>query len=336
MNEGDHPAAPLPGLDAAEPIAVIVSRDGVLPPGAQESVTEAGGQTLVVGSGAAAAAAQLGSPARRWWAETGPGLRPGALAGVLAQTLAEVPLIVLPASADGRDLAPRLAAAGHRPLLACAVRVQLRGGMLRAELARLDSRLLVEVDCPAPAVATLLPGATVPAVTGGRPPLAARLPPPPDVADPQLLELMEPDPETMDLAAAPRIIAGGGGLVPRGGSDAPGTAVFRLLAAVAGRLGASPGATRVASDAGWVSHDRQIGTTGVSVAPELYVALGISGASQHIGGLGAPRHVVSVNLDATCPMTAMADLGLVADARRVLVELARHLGVTVPAEVFGG
>lgn len=336
MNESDHPLAGLPGLATGQPIAVIVSRDARLPPGAQESVAEAGGRALVVGSGAAAAAAEIRTATHRWWAETGPALRPAALAEVLAQALAAVPLIVLPSSADGRDLAPRLAAAAGRPLLAGVAGVTLRQGVIRAELDRLDSRLLVEVDCPAPAVATLQPGAGVAAVTDGRPPVAARLPPPPEVADAQLLELIRPDPETMDLAAAPRIIAGGGGLVPRGGGDAAGPAVFRLLAAVAGRLGASPGATRVASDAGWVGYDRQIGTTGVSVAPELYVALGISGASQHIGGLGAPRHIVSVNLDAACPMTALADLGLVADARGVLVELARRLDLDVPAEVLGG
>ena len=74
----------------------------------------------------------------------------------------------------------------------------------------------------------------------------------------------------------------------------------------------------MATDAGWIGYERQIGTTGVTVDPELYIALGVSGAAQHIGGLGAPAHVVSVNTDPSCPMTAMADLGLVTDARRAL------------------
>jgi electron transfer flavoprotein alpha subunit len=86
------------------------------------------------------------------------------------------------------------------------------------------------------------------------------------------------------------------------------------------------------TDAGWMSYDRQIGTTGVSVNPELYIAFGISGAAQHIGGLGAPDHLVSVNTDPSCPMTAMADLGVVADAPAVLTELAKRLGVTGPAD----
>ncbi|MFO7251456.1 MAG: FAD-binding protein, partial [Actinomycetes bacterium] len=90
------------------------------------------------------------------------------------------------------------------------------------------------------------------------------------------------------------------------------------------------------TDAGWAGHDRQIGTTGVAIDPDLYIAFGVSGASQHTGGLGSPRHVVSVNTDPHCPMTAMADLGLVTDARALLVELARRLGVAVPEGVPGG
>jgi len=79
-----------------------------------------------------------------------------------------------------------------------------------------------------------------------------------------------------------------------------------------------------------MSYDRQIGTTGVAVNPELYVAFGISGAAQHISGLGTPEHVVSVNTDPSCPMTLMADLGILADAPAVLAELAGRLGVTAP------
>ncbi|MYR56701.1 electron transfer flavoprotein subunit alpha, partial [Streptomyces sp. SID625] len=76
---------------------------------------------------------------------------------------------------------------------------------------------------------------------------------------------------------------------------------------------------------GWLEYARQIGTTGVTVDPDLYVAFGISGAPHHTGGLGAPRHVVSVNTDPYCPMTAMADLGIVADAPAVLAALLRKV-----------
>ena len=147
--------------------------------------------------------------------------------------------------------------------------------------------------------------------------------------DAESVEVLQPEPAVVDLAEARRIVGGGAGLVPAGGD---GTAAMRLLADVGAALGASAGATRVVTDAGWMSYDRQIGTTGVSVNPELYIAFGISGAAQHVGGLGAPEHLASVNTDPSCPMTAMADLGIVADAPAVLVGLAKRLGVTGPGE----
>jgi len=89
----------------------------------------------------------------------------------------------------------------------------------------------------------------------------------------------------------------------------------------------------VATDAGWTEYTRQIGTTGVTIDPDLYVAFGISGATQHVAGLGNPRHVVSVNTDPSAPMTATADLGVITDARALLVELAIRAGLEVPAEL---
>jgi electron transfer flavoprotein alpha subunit len=146
------------------------------------------------------------------------------------------------------------------------------------------------------------------------------------VWDAESLEVLQPEPSTADLAEARRIVGGGAGLVPAG---ADGAAAMRLLAEVGSALEASAGATRVVTDAGWMSYDRQIGTTGVAVSPELYIAFGISGAAQHVGGLGAPGHVVSINTDPSCPMTAMADLGIVADAPAVLAELADRLGLAM-------
>jgi len=89
----------------------------------------------------------------------------------------------------------------------------------------------------------------------------------------------------------------------------------------------SMGATRVITDNGWVGHERQIGTTGVVVDPDLYLAFGISGAVQHTSGLGQPAHIISVNLDPHCPMMQLADLAIVADANAVLDALAAELTV---------
>jgi electron transfer flavoprotein alpha subunit len=325
-------------------LAVVVARSGQLPRGGDETVAEAGGLALVVGSGAEVAADALTSAEQSWWCDTGPGLRPGSLASTLAAMLTEVPLVLLPASADGRDLAPRLAAALDRPLLAQAVEVTMtdRGGTsdatapaIVAQLSRLDDRILIPVRVEGPAVATLVPGVrTVAPVTAAKPSQPVELADPVEPAlDPEVLEVLEPDPATMDLSEAHRVLTGGAGLVGGHGGDDAARALFDLLGTVAGALGASAGATRVATDAGWIGYERQIGTTGVTIDPELYVAFGVSGATQHTGGIGAPRHIVSVNTDPSCPMTAMADLGLVTDAGDLLVALARRLDLSVANEV---
>ena len=110
-----------------------------------------------------------------------------------------------------------------------------------------------------------------------------------------------------------------------GGQGLAGAHHFTLLADIGAALGASLGGTRVASDAGWIAFERQIGTTGVAVDPDLYLAFGISGATQHTAGLGHPEHIISVNTDPSCPMMAMADLAVVADARAVIDALIPRL-----------
>ena len=106
-------------LDPGGPaVAVVVARDGRLPVGSDHAVAEAEGRVIVVGSGAEAGAGRMVGDEQVWWSDTGPGLRPAALAAWLAPTVDSVPLVVLPASPDGRDLAPRLAAALGRPLVA--------------------------------------------------------------------------------------------------------------------------------------------------------------------------------------------------------------------------
>jgi electron transfer flavoprotein alpha subunit len=137
------------------------------------------------------------------------------------------------------------------------------------------------------------------------------------VADAEVLAVLAPDAATVDLAEAGRIVGGGAGLRS--------TEQFDQLAELGVHLGASVGATRVITDRGWVGHERQIGTTGVVVDPDLYLAFGISGAVQHTSGLGHPDHVISVNTDAHCPMMQLADLAVVADANEVLAELLRLL-----------
>jgi electron transfer flavoprotein alpha subunit len=316
-------------------IAVVVCREGRLPAGTGEAVAEAGGAALLVGSGTAAAAASLPGAANIWYGDTTPA--PAGLAAILTPMLSPTSLVLLPASPDGRDLAPRLSAQLQRPLLAGAVRAELAGDPshgVHAEVLRVDGQVVVPVVCDGPAVATILPGGRDPRLDGTTPHLTrVDLPPAsPDAADAETVTLLEPDPATMDLSEAVRVLGGGAGLVPRGASDDQARTIFELLSAVAAALGASAGATRVVTDAGWMSYNRQIGTTGVTINPDLYVAFGVSGASQHVGGLGAPVHTVSVNTDPSCPMTAMSNLGVVGDAGAILLNLADRLRVAVPDE----
>jgi electron transfer flavoprotein alpha subunit len=296
---------------SAAMLAVIPVRDGVLPLGADEAVAEAGGHALVIGTGTEAAADALTTAIEILCAEAGP-YAPASWAAALAPHLT-VDVVILPASPDGRDLAPRIAHALGRPLFAGAIAVTPSC----AVLARQGGLVTEEHAIRVPAVATLEPGVRgVVAYGGASERRALDLVPAPQ-ADTEVLGVLPPDPATMDLAEAPRIIAGGAGL----GGPTP----FGVLEVVARALGVSWGASRVAADAGWVPADRFIGTTGVTVHPDLYIGLGISGAVQHVAGIGHPVHVVAVNTDSSAPLMAMADLAIVTDAVALLDALAVRL-----------
>ncbi len=299
-------------------LAVIPVRGGVLPAGADETVAECGGRAVLAGS--EPRADELAGIAHEVWLLELGDFAPARWADALAD-LVDDDVVVLPASPDGRDLAPRLAHRLGRPLLAGAMLVTptttrlVRGGGLE----------LHDVAIDGPVVATLQPGVRGVTPEGYAPPECFRR----DVAtvdtpmapntrlDATVLAVVAPDVATIDLAEARRVFAGGAGL------DGP--ARFVQLAGVAGRVGAATGATRVVTDRGWVGHARQIGTTGVAVDPDLYVAFAISGAVQHTAGLGDPDHIISVNTDGSCPMMQMADLAVISDANAVLDELVRRL-----------
>ena len=300
--------------------AIVPVRHGTLPVGGEEAIDECEGRVLLVGSGVLDAVQHLQVATSDVSALELGRFAPAGWADVLCQRLADEDVLVLPASPDGRDLAPRLAQRLDRPLLAGAVCV----GPTGATVARLGGRQLRDLRVDGPFVATLQPGVrgvvAVPSESQERAAAAAveRVADMAAGTDPAVVAELAADPATMDLAEAPRIMAGGAGL---GSADA-----FVQLASVATAVGASMGGTRVVMDLGWIPFERQIGTTGVIVDPDLYVAFGISGAVQHSAGLGTPEHVISVNTDPHCPMMALADLAIVADAPATLDELARLLG----------
>ena len=309
-------------------LAVLAVRDGALPAGGLEAVAECGGCALVIGSDAADAAALLRGTATDVTVVEAGAFAPAAwsafLAGHLGAATDEV-AIVLPASPDGRDLAPRLAAALRCELFAGAIAVSTSGpagagvGTI-IQLARHGGLTIVDAHPAGSFVATLQPGVRgVDVVTAMAAPAITVVDydPGSNHADARVVEVLEPDAATMDLAESSRILGGGAGLHT--------AEAFAQLSELSTRLEASMGATRVITDRGWVGHERQIGTTGVVVDPQLYIAFGISGAVQHTSGLGQPEHIISVNTDPHCPMMQLADLAIVSDANAVVAALLERI-----------
>ena len=304
-------------------LAIVVIRNGAVPAGGEEAIAEANGRAVVVGSHTEEAVDSLHGARTIFTFET-PSAALCDIADVIAATspVREATGLILPASPDGRDLAPLLSHRLGRRLFASATEIREQ----RITCVRTAGRVGREFVPHGPFIATLVPGVrglARPSTSTALPTTTTRLPASASAqrerVDPSVTSIvvLPPDPTTMDLTEARCIIGGGLGL---GSKDR-----FDQLARVGQHLGASLGGTRVASDAGWIPFERQIGTTGVAVAPSIYLAFGISGATQHTSGLGDPDHVISVNTDPSCPMMTMADVAIVSDAAGVLDALERKL-----------
>ncbi len=239
------------------------------------------------------------------------------------------PLLVMSsATANGRDYMTRLAARLRLPFAPGCLSIDIQDDVLFTLRTMYDGRAYVQMRTQLQgrtALATLIPGVR------GRPisnknmaigkyvgEITMVTPTIDNTKERERIKhiaLQAPSPEDVELEAAERIVAGGRGIGREG---------FAQVAAFARLLGAAVGATRVATDRGWVEHARQIGATGRSVHPRLYIACGISGAAQHTSGMREAQTVIAINPDRTAPIFALADLGLLGDANQVLA-LAAHL-----------
>lgn len=237
-----------------------------------------------------------------------------AVAG-LAQKM-EASLILMGATAMGKDLGPKVAARLGGPFFGDAIALELGdGGILTASRPIFGGKILSKVVSRQPKfqVATLRPN--VFALNPSDPskePAVERAPPAGDLS--QLLakvkEVIAAPGSKIELTEARIIVSGGRGL--------KGPENFYLVENLAEALGAAVGASRAAVDAGWKPHGYQVGLTGKTVSPLLYIACGISGAIQHQAGMSSSKYIVAINKDPNAPIFKIANYGIVGDVFEIL------------------
>lgn len=236
------------------------------------------------------------------------------LAALVLSLMDDYTAVMAPGSTLGRDTLPRVAAALDVAQLSEITRVidgntferPIYAGNVMATVVCEESTKVITVRTTAFEPAAKAQSAAVESVAA--------------VAAPKVTRFVEESlvrSERPELGSAKVVISGG-----RGVGSAEG---FKLLEKVADELNAAIGASRAAVDAGYVPNDHQVGQSGKAVAPDLYIAVGISGAIQHWAGMKDSKVVVAINRDEDCPMIQTADYALVADLFDVLPELEEGL-----------
>jgi electron transfer flavoprotein alpha subunit len=223
-------------------------------------------------------------------------------------------VVLLPFTAIGKDLAPRVAARLRAALVSDCVSLALKGGQLEARRPMYAGKAYATVRCEGePQMATLRPNvfALVPRDGGRKAELIeGRI----DVAARARVKAVAASSEgKVGLSEAQVIVSGGRGL--------KGPEHFHLVHELGQAFGAAVGASRAVVDAGWVDHHLQVGQTGKTVSPTLYIACGISGAIQHLAGMSSSKFIVAINKDADAPIFKIANYGLVGDVFEILPRL---------------
>ncbi|MBN1825256.1 MAG: electron transfer flavoprotein subunit alpha/FixB family protein [Candidatus Eisenbacteria bacterium] len=229
-----------------------------------------------------------------------------AIAGAVRDGVPEA--ILVPASLNGRELGASLAVALDTGVVQECYAVEREDGRLVGARGVFGGNLTARIECRGgdPAIFTVRPKAYSPAEGGGAATVEKRAPAAaPEGLVARVLELKPHPGETVQLEEADVIVAGGHGL---GGAEG-----FGPLRELAAALGGAVGASRSAVDSGWIEYPHQVGQTGKTVQPKLYIACGISGAIQHIAGMRNADVIVAINKDPNAPIFKMADYGIVGD-----------------------
>jgi len=313
-------------------LAVLEQRDGVLRKISHEVVTAAqrlGGsvEAVVCGVGPVQGTDQVGkfgadkivtlaNPAFAKYA-------PEACAQALAERAKEggYRTIVFAASATGKDLAPRVAAKLGVAVAADITDLATDGGAIVVTRPVYAGKALLKVKVAAqPAVLSLRPNVFTPVErpkAGAAETVAVNVPP--GGGRVTVREIKAAPAGTLDVAEAQVIISGGRGLKE--------PANFKVLEELARAFGgkAAVGASRAVVDAGWRAHADQVGQTGKTVSPSLYIAVGISGAIQHLAGMRTSKVIVAINKDKDAPIFKVADYGVVGDLFEIVPKLTEEI-----------
>ncbi|MCU0645463.1 MAG: electron transfer flavoprotein subunit alpha/FixB family protein [bacterium] len=230
-------------------------------------------------------------------------------------------IILVPASSFGKDLAPRLAAHLDVGLATDCVKLKLENGRLHALRPMYANKILAEHELLAsPQIASLRPN-NFPVVQ-------------PDASKTAAMEPITVPISAGDLKAVVKeFVSGEGGkielteanVIVSGGRGIKDSANYKILEELAEVLGAAVGASRSVVDAGWRPHSDQVGQTGKTVSPNLYIACGISGAIQHLAGMSSSKCIVAINKDPDAPIFQRADYGIVGDLFEVVPKLTEEL-----------
>ena len=240
-----------------------------------------------------------------------------AVAQIAAEGEAEVVLIA--GSRSGREYSPRVAVKLDAPLLEDVTSLKDEGGVLHAEHYTFLTRVTERVEAKGSVVVvTLKAGAFAPAVPGTA--TAEQFDVDLELPKRRLVVTASTKEKTgrIALAEADIVVSGGRGVGTPDGFVA-------LVEGLADQMGAAVGATRAVVDAGWRPYSEQVGQTGKTVQPKVYIAVGISGAVQHLSGMNKSKVIVAINKDGDAPIFKIADYGIVGDVKEIVPAMIQEL-----------